>query len=124
MLYPLVLVFGGFSMPLYSLSIAMMNDQLNQDEMVHAAGVIIVYYGIGSALGPLLGGLFMSYFGPAGLFYAMSLALTILILFALLRVQLVPKLPKVRKRAYRIYPRTSVAAFGLLHKVKWPRGRR
>ncbi len=124
MLFPLVLVFGGFSMPLYSLSIAMMNDQLNRDEMVHAAGAIIVYYGIGSATGPLIGGLFMSHFGPAGLFYAMALALALLILFAMLRVQTVPKPPKLRKRAYRIYPRSSAAAFGLLRKVKRPRTQR
>src|SRR6056297_1304021 len=124
MLFPLVLVFGGFSMPLYSLSIAMMNDQLNRDEMVHAAGAIIVYYGIGSATGPLVGGLFMSRFGPAGLFYVMALALALLILFALLRVRIVPKLPKVRKRAYRIYPRSSAAAFSLLRKVKRPRVKR
>jgi MFS family permease len=46
------------------------------------------------------------------------------LLFALLRVRIVPKLPKVRKRAYRIYPRSSAAAFGLLRKVKRPRARR
>lgn len=123
MLFPLVLIFGGFSMPLYSLSIALMNDQLNQDEMVHAAGAIIVYYGIGSATGPLLGGLFMSRFGPAGLFYAMALALAVHMVFVLLRVRILPKLPKVRKRAYRIYPRSSTAAFNLLRKVKRPRAR-
>jgi len=66
----------------------------------------------------------MSLFGPAGLFYAMALALSLLILFALLRVRIVPKLPKVRKRAYRIYPRNTAAAFALLHKVKRPRERR
>jgi MFS family permease len=124
LLFPLVLIFGGFSMPLYSLSIAMMNDQLNQDEMVHAAGAIIVYYGIGSASGPLIGGLFMATFGPSGLFLAMALALALLIGFALLRVRSMPKLPAVRKRAYRIYPRTSAAAFGLLRRIRQPRGRR
>ncbi|MFO7731416.1 MAG: MFS transporter [Spirochaetia bacterium] len=121
MLYPLVLLFGGFAMPLYSLCIALMNDQLNPDEMVHAAGAIIVYYGIGSAVGPLLGGLFMSRLGPAGLFYSMALPLGLYILFALLRVRLVPRLPRVRKGAFRVYPRTSAAAFNLLHKVRRPR---
>ncbi|MDZ7723652.1 MAG: MFS transporter [candidate division KSB1 bacterium] len=124
MLFPLVLVFGGFSMPLYSLSIAMMNDQLNRDEMVTAAGAIIVYYGIGSAAGPLIGGLFMSRLGPSGLFYAMALALALHSLFALLRVRITPRIQKVRKSGYRIYPRTSAAAFGLLRKAKRSRARR
>ncbi len=120
MLYPLVLLFGGFAMPLYSLCIALMNDQLNQDEMVHAAGAIIVYYGIGSAAGPLLGGLFMSSLGPAGLFYSMALPLGLYILFALLRVRLVPRLPRIHKSSFRMYPRTSAAAFHLLRRVRRP----
>jgi MFS family permease len=120
MLYPLVLLFGGFAMPMYSLCIALMNDQLNPDEMVHAAGAIIVYYGIGSAAGPLLGGLFMSRLGPAGLFYSMALPLGLYILFALLRVRLVPRLPRFHKSSFRVYPRTSAAAFHLLRKVGRP----
>lgn len=120
MLYPLALLFGGFAMPLYSLCIALMNDQLNQDEMVHAAGAIIVYYGIGSAAGPLTGGLFMSRLGPAGLFYSMALPLGLYILFALLRVRLVPRLPRFRKSHFRVYPRTSAAAFNMLRKMGRP----
>ena len=120
MLYPLALLFGGFAMPLYSLCIALMNDQLNQDEMVHAAGAIIVYYGIGSAAGPLTGGLFMSGLGPAGLFYSMALPLGLYILFALLRVRLVPRLPRFRKSHFRVYPRTSAAAFNMLRKMGRP----
>src|SRR6056297_1237942 len=124
LLFPLVLVFGGFAMPLYSLCIALMNDQLNQNEMVHAAGAIIVYYGIGSAAGPIIGGVFMARLGPAGLFYSMALPLSIYILFALLRVRLVPKLPRVHKGAFRVYPRTSAAAFNLLRKIRRPLERR
>jgi hypothetical protein len=66
----------------------------------------------------------MASFGPAGLFFAMALALALLIGFALLRVRSMPKLPTGRKRAYRIYPRTSEAAFGLLRRFRQPRGRR
>ncbi|MFO7849731.1 MAG: MFS transporter [Spirochaetia bacterium] len=120
LLYPLVLIFGGFAMPLYSLCIALMNDQLNQDEMVQAAGALIVYYGLGSALGPVLGGLFMSRLGPPGLFYSMALPLGLYIFFAFLRIRLVPKLPRLRKSSFRIYPRTSAAAFSLLKKVGRP----
>jgi len=105
---------------MYSLCNALMNDQLNPDEMVHAAGAIIVYYGIGSAAGPLLGGLFMSRLGPGGLFYSMALPLALYILFALLRVRLVPRLPRFHKSAFRVYPRTSTAAFNLLRKVGRP----
>ena len=123
-LYPLVLVFGGFSMPLYSLCIALMNDQLQPDEMVQAAGALIVYYGVGSATGPVIGGIFMARFGPVGLFYSMALPLGLYILFAFLRLRFVPTIPVFRKLSFRPYPRTTSAAFSLLKKVKRPLKRR
>jgi MFS family permease len=124
MLYPLILVFGGFTMPLYSLCIALMNDQLETQEMVQAAGALIVYYGIGSAAGPLIGGVFMAKLGPVGLFYSLALPLALYILFAFLRVRLVPRLPKIRKTSFRLYPRTTSAAFSLLRKARLPRKKR
>lgn len=116
-LYILVLIFGGFSMPLYSLSIALMNDQLNRDEMVEAAGALIILYGVGSTLGPLLGGPAMGRFGSQGLFYLMAGALGVLLLFVLLRLTRVPELPERIRRRYRPFPRTTYAAFSMLKKV-------
>ncbi len=124
MLFPLVLLFGGFSMPLYSLCVALMNDQLEPEEMIQAAGAIVVYYGVGSALGPVLGGLFMGRLGSGGLFYSMALPLALYLSFTLLRVRLVPRIPKLRKSSFRIYPRTTATAFNLLKKVGKPLKRR
>ena len=117
LLYPLVLLFGGFGMPLYSLSIALMNDQLSRDEMVEAAGTLIILYGAGSALGPLLGSAMMARIGPQGLFYAMAAPLALFVLFGALRVRLVPKLATGGRQRYRPFPRTTYAAFSLLRKV-------
>lgn len=117
LLYLLVLIFGGFSMPLYSLAIALMNDQLNREEMVEAAGALIIFYGAGSALGPALGGAMMGAMGPRGLFYAMGAALGLLFLFVLLRLSRVPQLPERIRQRYRPFPRTTYAAFSLLRKV-------
>jgi MFS family permease len=124
LIYPMVLIFGGFTNPLYSLCIALMNDQLETDEMVQAAGALIVYYGIGSAVGPILGGYFMARMGPAGLFYAMALPLGLYIAFAFLRVRLVPRVPRVRMSAFRLYPRTTSEAFALLRRARFPRKKR
>ena len=104
-------------MPLYSLAIALMNDQLNREEMVEAAGALIIFYGAGSALGPALGGAMMGAMGPRGLFYAMGAALGLLFLFVLLRLSRVPQLPERIRQRYRPFPRTTYAAFSLLRKV-------
>jgi MFS family permease len=117
-LYLLMFIFGGFGMPLYSLCIALANDQLTPDQMVQAAGAIVVYYGVGSALGPFAASLFMSAVGPSGLFLFMALVLALLLAFAAARVVVVPHMPRIRETAYRIYPRTTSVAFQLLRRVK------
>jgi len=117
-LYLLMFIFGGFGMPLYSLCIALANDQLTPDQMVQAAGAIVVYYGVGSALGPFVASLFMSAVGPSGLFLFMALVLALLLAFAAARVVVVPHMPRIRETAYRIYPRTTSVAFQLLRRVK------
>ena len=119
-LYVLVFLYGGFGMPLYSLSVALANDQFEPHEMVRAAGAIVIYYGIGSVAGPLLASQFMRWVGPAGLFLSMTLVMALLVGFVLIRMMVRPAAPK-RKTPYRLYPRTTASAFQLLRKV---RGRR
>lgn len=120
-LYVLVFLYGGFGMPLYSLSVALANDQFEPREMVRAAGAIVIYYGVGSVLGPVLASQFMRWIGPAGLFLSMTLVLGVLIAFVLIRMTLIPVLPR-RETRYRVYPRTSASAFQLLRKVRGRRG--
>ncbi|MFW5994857.1 MAG: MFS transporter [Spirochaetia bacterium] len=115
-LYILMFLFGGFGMPLYSLCIALANDQLTSDQMVQAAGAIVVYYGIGSATGPFFASLFMSELGAGGLFLFMSLILALLLGFTGIRRIVVPYIPRIRQTAYHVYPRTTAIAFGLLRR--------
>jgi MFS family permease len=117
LLYLMVFLYGGFGMPLYSLSVALANDQFEPHEMVRAAGAIVIYYGIGNVIGPVLASQFMRRLGPTGLFLSMTLVLASLGAFVLVRMILIPALPKRRSR-YRVYPRTTPSAFQLLRKVR------
>ena len=117
LLYVLVFLFGGFGMPLYSLSVALANDRLERHEMVRAAGAIVIYYGLGSAFGPILASQFMRWFGPTGLFLSMAVVLALLLAFLLVRIPFRPTLPK-RRHSYRLYPRTTASAFQLLAKTR------
>ncbi|AHC14416.1 MFS transporter [Salinispira pacifica] len=119
-LHVLILIFGGFAMPLYSLNVALMNDQLGRDEMVHAAAAIVVFYGAGSAAGPIVGSLFMERMGPVGLFFSMALPMGLFIFFAVMRLRFVPRIPDFRQRHFRVYPRTSFTAYRLLRKTRKP----
>ncbi|MEX2443961.1 MAG: MFS transporter [Alkalispirochaeta sp.] len=116
-LYVLIFLYGGFGMPLYSLAVALANDQFEPHEMVQAAGAIVIYYGIGNVFGPVLGSQFMRWIGPAGLFLSMTLVLALFLAFVLVRISLIPALPK-RATRFRLYPRTSASAFQMLRKVR------
>ncbi len=117
MLYALIFLYGGFGMPLYSLSVALANDQFEPHEMVRAAGAIVIYYGVGNAFGPVLGSQFMRWVGPGGLFLSMTLVLALFLAFVLVRRMLIPAFPK-RPSGYRVYPRTSASAFQMLRKSR------
>ncbi len=117
MLYVLIFLYGGFGMPLYSLSVAFANDHFQPNEMVRVAGAIVIYYGIGSVIGPVLGSQFMRWIGPTGLFLSMTVVQALLFGFAAIRRATIPAVPR-RKGGFRLYPRTSPSAFKLLRKVR------
>jgi len=115
-LYVLTFLFGAFCMPLYSLSIALLNDQLTHSEMVHAASALVVFYGLGSAAGPYGASIVMGRLGPNGLFLFIGVVLAAFVLLSLSRLLLVPFLPRRHQEHYHPYPRTTFAAFFLLRR--------
>jgi MFS family permease len=48
LLIAVVAIFGGISMPLYSLAIAHANDQLNKSQMLAAGSKLVLLYGVGA----------------------------------------------------------------------------
>lgn len=77
-------MFGGFSFTLYPLAVAYTNDFLTSDDLVPASGGLIVAYGSGAAIGPIVASLVMDVFGASGLFIfagAVCVVLTVFITF-------------------------------------------
>ena len=64
----LALVFGGFSQVIYPVTAAHANDYVEEADRVAAAGALLLAYGIGATIGPLLGSVLMDWLGPVGLF--------------------------------------------------------
>lgn len=67
LLYALVASFGAMVIPGYSLVLAHVNDHVPPGGFAAASGGMLVLWGAGSALGPILGGAAMSWLGATGL---------------------------------------------------------
>lgn len=57
---------GAISLPIYSISVAQINDRLKPEQMTSASSTIILVLGVGSILGPTLAGYLLKQMGPEG----------------------------------------------------------
>ncbi len=85
-------LFGGLSLPLYSLCIAHANDFLAPDQMVAASGGLVLANGIGSVLGPVSVSVAMSLHDD-GFFWSLAGIHAMLGAFALYRMKCRPARP-------------------------------
>ncbi|MCX7349179.1 MAG: MFS transporter, partial [Alphaproteobacteria bacterium] len=53
-------------LPIYSLVIAHANDHLRKEQVLGASAKLVLLYGVGSIIGPILAGWLMSEIGQAG----------------------------------------------------------
>ena len=58
--------FGGFAMPLYAVSVAHANDKAEDTRFVATAGGLLLVYGFGASLGPLIASALMDHYGRGG----------------------------------------------------------
>ncbi len=79
------ILLGSFLFTIYSLSAATSNDMADADQRVQLAGGLLITYGAGASLGPIIGGQFMGLLGPSGLFFYFALVSLLLALFATLK---------------------------------------
>lgn len=61
-------VFGGLAYSIYPISVCHANDRIPDMQFVRTATVMLLLYGSGAILGPILGALAMKMAGPGGLF--------------------------------------------------------
>ncbi len=75
-------LFGAFLFTIYSLSAATANDLAGPEHRVQVAGGLLITYGAGASIGPIIAGQFMGFMGPQGLFAYFALVSLLLALFA------------------------------------------
>ena len=66
MLISLVTAFGVISLPIYSLVVAHANDHLQKEQVLGASAKLVLLYGVGSLVGPILVGHLMRQIGGDG----------------------------------------------------------
>ncbi len=103
----LAFLFGGLSIPIYSLCIAHTNDLISERQLLPAASTLLLVFGAGSVLGPLLAGYGMNHFGPGALFAVISIIEAAFIPFGLYYVRVRPPVPEAAKEKYVYVPRTT-----------------
>lgn len=76
----LFFLFGGLSLPMYSLGVAHTNDFMRPDQMVGVSGALLLANGLGAAIGPMLTSFIMEQMGAyafplmlAGVHFAIGL---------------------------------------------------
>lgn len=111
LLISLVTAFGVISLPVYSLVVAHANDHLQKDQVLGASAKLILLYGLGSILGPLLVGYAMKRIGGDGFLIYMILVNAALGGFALWRRHRSPENLKAQgKEVMTVSPVTTSAS--------------
>lgn len=84
-LISLITAFGVISLPIYSLAVAHANDHLRKDEALGASAKLVLLYGLGSILGPIIAGWLMRQWGRDSFMVYMIAVHGVLAAFALWR---------------------------------------
>jgi predicted MFS family arabinose efflux permease len=77
-----VTVFGVLSLPIYSLVVAHANDHLQKEQVLGASAKLVLLYGVGSLVGPILVGYVMRRVGGEGFLVYMAIVHAMLAGFA------------------------------------------
>ncbi|MCP4333119.1 MAG: MFS transporter [Gammaproteobacteria bacterium] len=85
LLYLLVALLGGLTLPVYSVCMAHMNDHLKPSQVVAASGSLVLILAAGMTIGPTLGGSAIEHYGPQGVFYLLTLVAALTVMTALFR---------------------------------------
>lgn len=112
-LFALVGVFGGITFVLYPLAVSYTNDYLDPADMVPASAGLLIAFGIGATVGPLIGAGTMDVVGPEGLFLFSAAAAAFMTAFAIYRMTQRAAIPAEDQADFQATTSTSYMAVEL-----------
>lgn len=102
LLYLLVLLLGGLTLPIYSVCMAHMNDHLKPSQIVAASGTLVLILATGMTIGPTLSGVAIEHYGPQGIFFLLSITAALTVTTALFRLWNAPARVENRSTAVAV----------------------
>ena len=103
-------VLGAFSFVLYPISISHVCDRIQPKDVTQATSVLLISYGLGAVLGPLISSFFMDNFTSVALFYSLSGASILLTIVGTISNYYKKSIPAEDQSDYITLPRTTIVA--------------
>ena len=100
----LTAAYGAFAYTLYSLAVAHANDHAKPEDFVKVSGGLLLLYGFGTMIGPVIGAALMGSMRPESLFLATALAHFALVGFSILRIRRRAPVPLEEREAFKTMP--------------------
>jgi len=100
----LVILYGAVANTLYPIAVAHANDFASSEDFVKVSGGLLLLYGIGTVIGPTIGGPVMSVVSPHALFLVTALAHLLITGYAILRSRIRAAIPASDRDAYTTIP--------------------
>jgi MFS family permease len=96
----MIAVFGATSNSLYSITVAHANDFATSEDYVKISGGLLLLYGVGTIIGPTVGGPVMAMAGPYALFAVTGFAHVLITVYAVMRSRVRKSVPVGEREAY------------------------
>jgi MFS family permease len=96
--------YGAFAYTLYSLAVAHANDHAKPEEFAKVSGGLLLLYGFGTMIGPVIGAVLMGSMRPESLFLTTALAHFLLVGYTMLRIRRRAPVPLDEREAFKSMP--------------------
>jgi MFS family permease len=96
--------YGALAYTLYSIAVAHANDHAKAEDFVKVSGGLLLLYGFGTMIGPVIGAFLMGRMRPESIFLATALAHFLLAGYAIVRVRARAPVPIEDREIFKTLP--------------------
>ncbi|HHS89124.1 MAG TPA: MFS transporter [Rhodobacteraceae bacterium] len=109
-------IFGATTFPIFSVAAAHAHDYADNSQRVELSAALMFLYALGAIASPYLTSALIEHWGPAAMFYFISVAHGVLVIFSLLRMRTRPTSEK--RTSYVFAPRTTFVVGRLFARLR------
>lgn len=113
-IFAAALLFGSFSLPLYSLSAAHAYDHARRDQFVQLSAALALFFSLGACFGPSIAAWILEQFGPSGFFTYATVLHGSFVVVVFYRMTRRAAVPRALRRGFVGLMRTSSPTAGTL----------